>query len=176
MCSSKKKKQRSFFVEDKQTPIPIRVNKRKLNNEEPTQSDFAKRSKRQHNNDLTYFTCFDNSMHNYISTVILNKIRNSKKLEAGLLKAKNSLSNKTRFPPVIMTNAASFAGLETSVMRSFMENSGQKLIIELWKDYVNENFDSIAKTSRDRNLFFKKEESSSSLVESSSSGINVEEQ
>lgn len=165
MRSSKKKRQRSFFSENSQTSVPILTDKQ----EGSTQTDFTKRRKQQHDNNLTYLTCFDSSMRNYISTVILSKIKNSKKIEAGLLKAKNDMLNKARLPPGIMTNAASFAGLEASVMRSFMKNNAQKLMIDLWKDYVNEHFDTIAKTLKEKNLSFENKESSSSSIKPGSS-------
>ncbi|KAG2234571.1 hypothetical protein INT48_000474 [Thamnidium elegans] len=102
-------------------------------------------------------------MHNFISAVILNKIRSSKKLDADLLKAKKDLQSKKRLPNGIMTNAEAFAGLEAAVMRNFMENNARKLQIHLFVYYVNEHFDSIASTLKEKNLSFKKEGPSSSL-------------
>lgn len=160
MRNSKKKKQDSSFTADKQTPVPSLSNKRRLSDAE---SHFAKRTKKQHNNDLGYLAYFDQSMHNFISAVILNKIRSSKKLDADLLKAKKDLQSKKRLPNGIMTNAAAFAGLEAAVMRNFMENNARKLPIHLFVDYVNEHFDPIASTLKEKNLSFKKEDPSSSL-------------
>jgi hypothetical protein len=161
MHSSKKKKQ-SFFVEDQQTPVPVRVNnKRKANHEESSQSGFAKRVKRQHNNDLAYFKHFDDTMHNYISTVISSKIKNSKNLDADLLKVKNDLTSKNILPSGILSNAASLAGLENSVMKNFMDNNGDKLVVDLFKDYVNKNFTSIADFLKQRNTSSASEISSS---------------
>lgn len=47
----------------------------------------------------------DYSMRNYISTLILNKIKCSKKREADLSKAKDGLSSMIRLSNGIMTNA-----------------------------------------------------------------------
>ncbi|RCH96089.1 hypothetical protein CU098_005245, partial [Rhizopus stolonifer] len=85
---NQKIEKKSFFMEDKQTPVPTHLNKRKFI-EESSQSEFAKRTKRQHNNDPAHLTFFDKSMHNYISIAILNKMKNSKRLDPNLLKVKN---------------------------------------------------------------------------------------
>ncbi|CAO3636577.1 unnamed protein product [Mucor hiemalis] len=68
-----------------------------------------------------------------------------------------------------MTNAASFAGLEPSTMRNFMENNASKLPINLWKDYVENNFDTIALELKRKNLSFASAQSSSSSAQPSSS-------
>jgi hypothetical protein len=78
--------------------------------------------------------------------------------------AKNDLTSKKRPPPGILSNAASFAGLKISVMKSFMDNNGDKLVVDLFKDYVNKNFTSIADFLKQRNTL-SASESSSSLEE-----------
>ncbi|RCH79318.1 hypothetical protein CU098_007871, partial [Rhizopus stolonifer] len=106
------------------------LNKRK-SNEETSNSDSAKRIKRQYNSDPAYLTFFDKSMNHYISTAILDKMKSSQKLDADLLRFENDFTSKTRLPYEIIKNAVFFASLEPSVM----ENNSSKLIIELWKDY-----------------------------------------
>ncbi|KAI8365767.1 hypothetical protein BD560DRAFT_425163 [Blakeslea trispora] len=96
MLNSKRKKQVSSFDADKQTPVPSLSNKRRLSDAESSQSHFAKRAKKQHNNDLSYLAYFNQSMHNFTLTVILNKIRSSKKLDVGSKKAKKGLTKQEK--------------------------------------------------------------------------------
>ncbi|CAO3646917.1 unnamed protein product [Mucor hiemalis] len=107
-------------------------------------------------------------MKNYLSTVILSKIKSSKKLKSDLEKLKSDFANKSRLPNGIMTNAANFAGLEPNTMRNFMENNASKLPINLWKDYVENNFDTIALELKRKNLSFASAQSSSSSAQSTS--------
>ncbi|GAA5797861.1 hypothetical protein HPULCUR_003257 [Helicostylum pulchrum] len=75
-----------------------------------------------------------------------------------------------------MSNAATFAGLGLPVMRNFVEKNATKLPINLWKDYVNEYFDSIARELKERNISFRKEEPPSSSVQPGPGTAHVEEQ
>ena len=150
----KKKRQTSFFTESKQTPVPIFAdNKRRHSSTE--QQQFVKRTKTHHNNDPVHMLYFNDSIRNYISTVILAKIKKSKKLDADLLKMKEDLSQKQRLPAGIMTNAATFAELEPHVMKNFIDNNAPKLPVDLFTDFVKENFDSIAKYLKEKNLTFQ---------------------
>lgn len=166
MARSKKKKQQSVHTQDRQTPVPVLVTKRKRDSIEPEQSDFTKRTKQQHNNDLNYLQFFYQSIENFLSVAISSKLKTSKKLDIDLAKLKSDFSNKTRLPSGIMTNAATFAGLEPHIMRNFIDNNCSKTPVNAFKDHVNERFDNIANGLKARNLSFNQSESSTSAQQS----------
>ncbi|CEG77597.1 hypothetical protein RMATCC62417_12313 [Rhizopus microsporus] len=83
-------------------------------------------------------------MGDHLSAKIKQIIEKRKDIENNLAKLKQKSLNECTLPRGILTDAARASGCTLSFMREYLDKSAPKKNSDMWNQFVEENFDSIA--------------------------------